>query len=103
MRTLGEKLLEARKSKKLILRKVSAGTDIDQSLISKFEKNERRPTHVQLKSLAKFYDIDEKDLIIDWYSEKIADDLKYAESPSEILKIAEEKLNYIETNKHGKK
>lgn len=103
METLGYKLLEARKSKNLILRKVSAGTDIDQSLISKFEKNIRIPTLVQLKALAKFYDIDENIMILDWHSEKIAKELKYVESTSEILKIAEEKLKYNESKKHGKK
>jgi len=102
MKTLAEKLFEARKEKNLILRKVSAATDIDQSLISKFEKNERKPTQAQLKSLAKFYNLNFKTLIIDWYSEKIADDLKYTESTAEILKIAEDKINYNKSKKHEK-
>jgi len=94
MNTLGEKLLEARKSKNLILRKVASAVDIDQSLISKFEKNERKPTLVQLKSLALFYGLNYDDLIIDWYSEKIADELCYVDSSSRILKVAEEKIKY---------
>ena len=60
-----------------------AEVDIDQSLISKFEKNERKPT-------------------MDWYSEKIADELKYTESTSEILKVAEEKIKYYKTQANGK-
>ena len=59
------------------------------SLISKFEKNERRPTMEQIIRLEKFYEIPEAELIINWYSEKIAEDLKYTESTSEILKVAE--------------
>lgn len=49
--------------------------DIDQSLISKFEKNERKPTMEQIIRLAKFYNISENELLINWYSEKIADEL----------------------------
>ncbi|MDB4297540.1 helix-turn-helix domain-containing protein [Flavobacteriaceae bacterium] len=94
MKTLGETLKCAREDKDMILRKVSAQVDIDQSLISKFEKNERKPTMEQIVRLAKFYDIPESDLVINWYSEKIADELKNIESTSEILKVAEEKIKY---------
>ena len=94
MKTLGEALKTARGEKELILRVVSAEVDIDQSLISKFEKNERRPTMEQLKRLAKFYNLSENKLVINWYSEKIAEELKDTVSTSEILRITEEKLNY---------
>jgi len=102
MKTLGETLKCAREGKKMILRKVSAEVDIDQSLISKFEKNERKPTMEQLIRLAKFYSLPESELIINWYSEKIADELKYTESTSEILKVAEEKIKYYKTQENGK-
>jgi HTH-type transcriptional regulator, competence development regulator len=94
METLGGILKNSREEKNLILRKVAAEVDVDQSLISKFEKNERRPTMEQLKRLAKFYNLSEKELVINWYSEKIAEELKNTVSTSEILRIAEEKLNY---------
>jgi hypothetical protein len=42
------------------------------------------------------------ELIINWYSEKIADELKYTESTSEILKVAEEKIKYYKTQANGK-
>ena len=93
MKTLGKILKCAREQKEMILRKVAAEVDIDQSLISKFEKNERKPTMNQLVRLAKFYGLSESELTINWYSEKIAEELKYTESTSEILKVAEEKLN----------
>lgn len=102
MKTLGETLRAAREQKELILRKVSAEVDIDQSLISKFEKNERKPTKEQLIRLAKFYGLSEKELTISWYSEKIAQELKYTESTTEILKIAEEKIKYYKNLENGK-
>lgn len=102
MKTLGETLKNAREHKKLILRKVAAEVDIDQSLISKFEKNDRKPTMEQIKRLAKFYELSESELLINWFSEKIADDLKYTELTTEILKVAEEKINYYKTQANGK-
>ena len=102
MKTLGDTLKCAREKKELILRKVAAEVDIDQSLISKFEKNERKPTMEQIVRLANFTDFPKVNLIINWYSEKIADELKYTESTSEILKVAEEKINYYKTQENGK-
>ena len=102
MKTLGEVLRYSRKKKKMILRKVSAIVDIDQSLISKFEKNERKPTKEQLNKFADFYGLSKKDLTINWYSEKIADELRYAEASSEILKAAEKKINYYKLQGNGK-
>jgi len=102
MNSLGNILKQAREKKEMILRKVSAEVDIDQSLISKFEKNERRPTKEQLIRLANFYNLSEKELIIVWYSEKIADELKYTQSTSEILRVAEEKIKYYKSQENGK-
>jgi len=102
MELLGNILKRAREEKGMILRKVSAEVDVDQSLISKFEKSERKPTKDQLIRLAKFYNLSEKELMINWYSEKIADELKYVQATSEILKVAEEKINYYKSQENEK-
>ena len=102
MKSLGNILKVAREEKEMILRKVSAEVDIDQSLISKFEKNERKPSKEQLIRLAKFYNLPEQELIINWYSEKIAEDLKYTQETTEILRVAEEKINYYKTQQNAK-
>jgi transcriptional regulator with XRE-family HTH domain len=102
MKSLGNILKIAREEKEMILRKVSAEVDIDQSLISKFEKNERKPTKEQLIRLAKFYNLSEKELLINWYSQKIADELKYTQATSEILRVAEEKIKYYKSQENEK-
>jgi HTH-type transcriptional regulator, competence development regulator len=102
MKTLGDTLKFAREKKNLILKRVALAVNIDQSLISKFEKNERKPTMKQIVRLAKFYELSESELIINWYSEKIADELKSIESTSEILKVAEEKIKYYKTQANAK-
>ena len=94
MKTLGEILKNEIKKKWLVLRKVAAKVDIDQSLISKFEKSERKPTMEQLVRLGKFYELPESELIINWHSEKIANELNYSEFATEILKVTEEKIKY---------
>lgn len=100
MKTLGEILAEARKNAKLTLKNVSNEINIDPSLISKFEKNERKPTKSQITLLADFFKIPEIDLIISWHSDRIVEDLKYIESNEEILKVAEEKIKYLKSNSH---
>ena len=102
MKSLGNILKVAREEKEMILRKVAAKVDIDQSLISKFEKNERKPTKEQLIRLAKFYNLSEQNLIINWHSEKIAKDLKHTHGTAEILRVAEEKINYYKSQENDK-
>jgi len=94
MKSLGELLKEKRQESGLILRKVAAIVDIDQSLISKFEKNERIPTKQQITRLAAFYKLELKELLIKWYSQKIYDVLEDQEDAIQILKVAEARIAY---------
>lgn len=83
------------------MRKVAAIVNIDQSLICKFEKDERKPTKEQLFRLAKFYKLSEKELIISWHSDKITEDLKDIEETTEILNVAFDKINYFKAQENG--
>lgn len=94
MSNLSNILKSAREEKNLILRKVASELDIDQSLISKFEKGERKPTKEQLIKLAEFYDLSQQDLLIEWFSDKITYELKDVDYANDILIIAEEKIKY---------
>ena len=94
MESLGELLKKKRQESGLILRKVAAHVDIDQSLISKFEKNERIPTKQQITRLADFYQLELKVLLIKWYSQKIYDVLEDQEDAMQILKVAEARIAY---------
>ena len=94
MSKVSEILRIAREERKLILRKVASELDIDQSLISKFEKGERKPTKEQLIKLADFYNLPIQDLLIDWFSDKIIYDLKDVDFANDILMVAEEKIKY---------
>jgi transcriptional regulator with XRE-family HTH domain len=99
MKTFGEIIKTRREEQNLLLRQVSALTSIDQSIISKFEKGERKPSREQVLKLAEIYNLPENDLIISWQSDKVAYDLMQENDAEEILKVAESKVKYLKTVK----
>ena len=54
MNTFADLIRIAREEKGLFLRQVAASMDIDQAIISKFERGERKPTKEQLRDLLSF-------------------------------------------------
>lgn len=99
MKTFGEIIKAKREEQNLLLREVSALTEIDQSIISKFEKGERKPSREQVLKFAKIYNLPKDDLIISWQSDKVAYDLLSENHALEILKVAESKVEYLKTKK----
>ena len=77
--------------KKYILRHVGAELDIDQAIISKFERGERKPTKEQVVKFANFFKLNKKDLLIAWLSDKLVYDLENESLAEEALKVAEKK------------
>ena len=60
-----------REKKNETLHKAAMGTDIDMTLICKFEQGKRLPTNEQIQRLAEHYELDEKQLVIEVTAEKI--------------------------------
>lgn len=94
MSSFGDIIRIAREEKGLYLRQVAAELDIDQAIISKYERNERKPTKEQVLRFAKFYKLDKENLLVEWLSDKVADDLQYEKLADKVLKVAENKLKY---------
>ena len=94
MSNFGDLIRIAREEKGLFLRQVAAELDIDQAIISKFERNERKPTKEQVLKFAKFFKIDKETLLVEWLSDKVAYDLQDEKLANKVLKVAEEKLKY---------
>lgn len=92
MNTFGDLIRLARENKGLFLRQVSAELDIDQAIISKFERNERKPTKEQVLKFAKFYKLDKDELLVAWLSDRVVDDLQDENLADKALKVAEEKI-----------
>lgn len=88
MKSFGEIIRQARKRNNLILRKVGAKMDIDQAIISKFERGERKPTREQVIRFADFYKLNKDELLTAWLSDKVIHILENESLAEEALKIA---------------
>lgn len=94
MESFGEIIRQAREEKNLILRQVGAELDIDQAIISKFERGERKPTKEQVQKFADFYNLEKDRLLIAWLSDKVIYDLENESLAEEVLKVAEQRIKY---------
>jgi transcriptional regulator with XRE-family HTH domain len=92
---VGELLREKREEKGLLLRHVSAELDIDTAILSKIERSDRKATKQQIVKLAEILDLDKEDLLVQYLSEKILYEIKDEELGEKALKVAEQKMKYI--------
>lgn len=95
----GERVRLLREGAQLSLREVSEKTGIDTSLLGKIERNDRQPTKEQIKLIAKFFNLDEKDLIKEFISDQIAYKIIEEEADLDTLKVAEKKIQYLKSKK----
>ena len=94
MSNFGDLIRIAREEKGLFLRQVAAELEIDQAIISKFERNERKPTKEQVLKFAKFYKLNKEILLVEWLSDKVASDLQDEILADKVLKAVEQKIKY---------
>ena len=95
----GEQVRLLREEARLSLREVAAQIGIDTSLLGKIERNDRQPTKEQIKLIAKFFNLDEKDLIKEFISDQIAYKILEEEADIDTLKVAEKKIQYLKPKK----
>jgi predicted nucleotidyltransferase len=95
MKDFGATIRELREEKKLPLRVVSAYLDIDQAILSKIERGQRKASKELLAKLAIYFNVDKADLMLAWLSDNIVYEVEDEEFALEALQLAEEKLNYI--------
>jgi HTH-type transcriptional regulator, competence development regulator len=99
METLGQLLKAKREAKGLLLRQVAAYLDIDQAILSKIEKGDRKPTKENIGKLSEILTIDKEKLMIQFLSEKIAYEIAGEDCASQALKVAEKKVKYIKAHR----
>jgi HTH-type transcriptional regulator, competence development regulator len=99
METFGDKIRIAREKNSLFLRQVAAEMEIDQAIISKFERCERIPTREKVLKFAKFYKLNKDELLVAWLSDKVTYELGDESLACEALKVAEEKIKYVQKSK----
>lgn len=88
MKTFGETIRHLRESKKLLLRQVAAGLEIDTALLSKIERGERSLRKDQVIKVAALLDAQEKELLILWLSEKVSGLLTGEPFAKEVLNMS---------------
>ncbi|MFT6866350.1 MAG: Fic family protein/DNA-binding XRE family transcriptional regulator [Cyclobacteriaceae bacterium] len=96
---LHQSLKQARIAKALKLREVASFLNIDQALISKFEKGDRVPTWDQLTLLSKTLSLDLQNLKTDWLADKIVKMVQYEPYALEVLAVAESRVEYLVSSK----
>jgi HTH-type transcriptional regulator, competence development regulator len=64
MDSLGETIRKRREDKELPLRTVAAYLDIDQAILNKIERGQRNASREQVMKLARFFKINETDLLV---------------------------------------
>ena len=98
-KSFGEHLRYLREVAGLTLKFVSEQISIDTSLLAKIERNERQATKEQIKLVAKFFNYNEQLLIEENLSDQLAYKIIEADADREILKVAEQKIEYLKTKK----
>lgn len=93
--TFAEQVRTLREEAKLSLREVAEKIGIDTSLLGKIERNERQPTKEQIKLVAKYFKINERDLMKEFLSDQIAYRILEEEADLDTLKVAERKIQYL--------
>lgn len=102
MESLGNTIRKLRKDKEVPLRTVAAFLNIDQAILSKIERGQRKPTREQVVRLGGYFEVNENDLLVAWLSDKLVYELENENMALHALQLAEKKVNYISKPKAGK-
>jgi transcriptional regulator with XRE-family HTH domain len=94
MDNFGVVIRKLREGNNMPLRKLAALLDIDQSTLSKIERNERKANKRLIKKLSRIFKVHEDELMVQFLSDKIYDELIGEDCKHEALKLAEQKLSY---------
>ncbi|HNX66237.1 MAG TPA: helix-turn-helix transcriptional regulator [Bacteroidales bacterium] len=88
----GKHIRELRIQRKLLQKHVAAALDIDTPMLSKIERGDRKASRAHVILLAKFFKINENELLSLWLGEKVYDVLKGEKVAFKAMDFAEEKL-----------
>lgn len=98
--SLGTQIRNLREKEEMPLRKLAALLEIDQSTLSKIERDERKANLQIIEQISKIFRVDEKELLINFYSDIVSYEIEEEKDYSEILKVAEAKIQYKRSQKN---
>jgi HTH-type transcriptional regulator, competence development regulator len=92
---VGEYIRNLRKSKELLLRELSSFLSMDQAILSKIERGERKATKEQISAISDYFQIKNDELKILWLSDRVIYELKEEEQlAGKVLRVSEERIKY---------
>lgn len=94
MDSLGSRLRKLREERLLTLKKMADILQIDQAILCKIEKGQRKASREQVVRLAQFFNVKEQMLLTEWLSDKLAYELENEPGALKALQLAEEKFKY---------
>lgn len=103
MDTLGDIIRQQREEKGLPLRIVAGVLNIDQAILSKIERGQRKASKEQVLKLAEYFNVEREKLLVAWLSDKILYELADEEFAGKALKVAEARIEYIKEKHNGQK
>lgn len=103
LESIGVKIRNLRERADMPLRKLAALLDVDQSTLSKIERDERRPNIKMIEEVSNFFNVNKDELLISFYSDIVFYEIQDENSFSEILQVAEAKIQYQRTITNKKK
>lgn len=98
METVGQIIRTKREQLGFLLRQVAAYVDIDQAILSKIERNERKATKENILKIAEILELDQEELLIQFMSERIAYEIASEKCAAKVLKAAEQKVKILQSN-----
>ena len=85
---------ELREEQGLLQLQLSAALEIDTPMYSKIERGERKAKRSQIPIMAKFFEIDEKELLTIWLADKVLDTVENEdEIKSDAIIYAQNEIN----------
>jgi predicted nucleotidyltransferase len=103
MDTFGNLIRKHRGDRRLPLRKVAAELDVDIAILSKIECSKRKASRDMVVKLANYFGIPENELLVVWLSDKLVYDVQDETVALQALKVAEERVEYLNFKKISKK
>lgn len=95
MDNLGETLRKLRETKKLSLRVVASFLGVDQAILSKMERGQRKISREQVVRLAQYFQIDEESLLVLWLSDRLVYEVSNEDLGLKAMQVAEERVAYM--------
>jgi transcriptional regulator with XRE-family HTH domain len=99
METFGEYIRQLRINTGLPIRKIADQLDIDSSLLGRIERNKRQPNKEIIAGIANIFNQDTGDLMQRFLSDQIAYKILDENANVEVLKVAEQKVEYLKSKK----